>query len=67
MSNLIRENKMHQVNSVIQTNSKRGMRMMDESLYLLVESGKVNAKDALDRAHDKNSFAERVKLVGGAV
>lgn len=66
MSNLIRENKMHQVNSVIQTNSRRGMRMMDESLYQLVESGKVSAKDALDRAHDKTSFAERVKLVQGA-
>lgn len=67
MSNLIRENKMHQVNSVIQTNSKRGMRMMDESLFQLVESGKVTPKDALDRAHDKNSFAERVKLVPGGV
>lgn len=65
MSNLIRENKMHQVNSVIQTNSKRGMRMMDDSLYHLVESGRVSAKDALDRAHDKNSFVERVKLVQG--
>ncbi len=66
MANLIRENKMHQVNSVIQTNSRRGMRMMDDSLFELVESGKVAAKEALDRAHDKNSFAERVKLVQGA-
>lgn len=66
VANLIRENKMHQVNSVIQTNSRKGMRMMDESLFQLVESGKVSAKDALDRAHDKNTFAGRVKLVEGA-
>ncbi len=67
MANLIRENKMHQVNSVIQTNSRKGMVMMDESLYNLVDRGLVEAKEALDRAHDKTSFAERVKLVPGAV
>ena len=66
MANLIRENKMHQVNSVIQTNSRKGMKMMDESLFQLVSEGKVEAKEAHDRAHDKASFAERVKTVEGA-
>ncbi len=66
MANLIRENKMHQVNSVIQTNSRKGMRMMDESLYELVQAGKVDAREALDRAHDKTSFSDRVRLVEGA-
>lgn len=67
VANLIRENKMHQVNSVIQTNSRKGMMMMDESLFQLVESGAVSGKEALDRAHDKNTFAERIKLVEGAM
>lgn len=67
VANLIRENKMHQVNSVIQTNSRKGMKMMDESLFQLVESGKVSGKDALDRAHDKGAFANRVKMVEGGV
>lgn len=66
VANLIRENKMHQVNSVIQTGSRKGMRMMDESLFQLVEAGKVSGKDALDRAHDKSTFAGRVKMVEGA-
>ena len=39
VSNLIRENKMHQVGSIMQTGSKRGMRMMDDSLLQLVRSG----------------------------
>ncbi len=65
LSNLIRENKMHQVNSVIQTSSKKGMRMMDESLLQLVKDGLVEPQEAIDRAHDKNSFIERVKMAGG--
>ena len=65
VANLIRENKMHQVNSVIQTNSRKGMKMMDESLFELVESGKVSGSDALGKANDKASFAQRVKLIEG--
>ena len=66
MANLIRENKMHQVNSVIQTSSKKGMRMMDESLLELVQKGIVDPQEAIDRAHDKNNFIERVKMAGGS-
>lgn len=60
IANLIRENKMHQVNSIMQTASKRGMRIMDDSLMNLVKEGLVDAREAVDRAHDKNSFIERV-------
>lgn len=67
MANLIRENKMHQVNSIIQTSSKKGMRMMDDSLLELVQKGLVEPQDAIDRAHDKNQFIERVKMAGGTV
>lgn len=66
MANLIRENKMHQVNSVIQTSTKKGMRMMDDSLLDLVQKGTVDPQEAIDRAHDKNNFIERVKMVGGS-
>ncbi|MBI3930113.1 MAG: PilT/PilU family type 4a pilus ATPase [Armatimonadetes bacterium] len=67
LANLIRENKMHQVNSVIQTASKKGMMMMDNSLLELVRGGIVDPGEAIDRAHDKNSFVERVYAVGGNV
>ena len=60
IANLIRENKMHQVNSIMQTGSKRGMRIMDDSLMALVKAGIVDPREAIDRAHDKNSFIERV-------
>jgi twitching motility protein PilT len=64
IANLIRENKMHQVNSIMQTASKRGMRIMDDSLMNLVKQGLVDPREAVDRAHDKNSFIERVNIPG---
>ncbi len=65
LSNLIRENKMHQVNSVIQTSLNKGMMMMDTSLMNLVKKGLVDPGEAIDRAHDKNSFVEKVYAAGG--
>lgn len=67
IGNLIRENKMHQVNSVMQTASKKGMRLMDDSLLDLVKSGAVDPREAVDRAHDKNSFIERAHISGGSL
>ena len=65
IGNLIRENKMHQVNSVMQTAAKKGMRLMDDSLLALVKQGVVDPREAVDRAHDKNSFIERAHISGG--
>lgn len=66
IANLIRENKMHQVASVMQTASKKGMRLMDDSLLALVKGGAVDPREAVDRAHDKNTFIERAHVGGGA-
>jgi twitching motility protein PilT len=65
IGNLIRENKMHQVNSIMQTASKKGMRLMDDSLLALVKAGLVEPREAVDRAHDKNTFIERSHMGGG--
>ena len=62
IANLIRENKMHQVGSVMQTGSKKGMRLMDDSLLAHVKSGIVDPREAMDRAHDKASFIERANI-----
>lgn len=67
IGNLIRENKMHQVNSVMQTASKKGMKLMDDSLLALVKAGAVEPREAVDRAHDKTSFIERAHISGGAL
>ncbi|MEW6278150.1 MAG: PilT/PilU family type 4a pilus ATPase, partial [Candidatus Eremiobacterota bacterium] len=67
-SNLIRENKMHQVASIMQTGSRKGMRSMDHSLLELVQTRTVKVQDAIDRAHDRSSFMQMVAdFAGGTV
>ena len=44
--NLIRENKIPQVNSMIQTGSKSGMILMKDSIMRLVEEGIINSEEA---------------------
>ncbi len=45
--NLVREGKVYQLNNVIQTNAKNGMRMMDDSLCDLYKRGLITREDAL--------------------
>ncbi|HJS14855.1 type IV pilus twitching motility protein PilT [Rheinheimera sp.] len=54
--NLIREDKIAQMYSVIQTGASHGMQTMDQCLINLVSRGVINQKDALSKAQDKNSF-----------
>ncbi|MDF3126118.1 MULTISPECIES: type IV pilus twitching motility protein PilT [Rheinheimera] len=54
--NLIREDKIAQMYSVIQTGAAHGMQTMDQCLINLVSRGVINQKDALAKAQDKNSF-----------
>ena len=46
VQNLIREAKIHQIPSVMQTSVKDGMITMDKSMEALVQSGKINPGDA---------------------
>ena len=61
ISTLIRDAKLHQINSSIQTGTKQGMRLMDQSLLELVESHQIDPHDALDRSIDKNTFANTIR------
>lgn len=61
ISTLIREAKLHQVNSAIQTGAKQGMRLMDNSLLELVESHQIDPHEALDRAIDKTTFVNAIR------
>ncbi len=47
VENLIRENKTHQIDSVIETNLKEGMISLDRSLSDLVRKGLISVNDAL--------------------
>jgi twitching motility protein PilT len=54
--NLIREDKIAQMYSVIQTGAAHGMQTMDQCLLNLVNRGVITKQDAITKAQDKNSF-----------
>lgn len=54
--NLIRENKVPQMVSVIQTSKREGMQTMDSALQDLVKSRKIAHQAALERASNKQLF-----------
>jgi len=54
--NLIREDKIAQMYSVIQTGASHGMQTMDQCLLNLVNRGIITKQDAMAKAQDKNAF-----------
>jgi len=59
--NLIRENKVPQMVSVMQTASREGMQTLDSNLQQLVKSRRITQQSALEKANNKKLFG------GGAV
>ena len=57
----IREGKTFQIPSLIQAGQRYGMQGMDAGLVKLVLAKTVSFEDALEKAQDKESFAETVK------
>lgn len=53
IANLIREGKIFQIPSIMQTSRNQGMRLMNDSLLELVKSGQVEADEALSKSTDK--------------
>ena len=62
--NLIREEKTHQIDSVIAAGGPLGMRTMDQSLFALVESGRVARETALQYAIHQEALARRLDAAG---
>ncbi len=56
MANLIRDEKTYQIPSMMQTKKKEGMILMDESLMMLMQDGKITAKDAMANANKPDRF-----------
>jgi twitching motility protein PilT len=56
--NLIREGKVHQIPSTIQTSKKDGMQSLDQSLKDLVMEDKISQEEAMKKAIDKKAFME---------
>lgn len=64
ISNLIREGKTIQIPSIMQTNKRLGMIMLNDALMDLINAGEVDPLEAYTKAVDKPSLAERLKQKG---
>lgn len=64
LPNMIREGKPHLMDNLIRTGRRQGMVAMDDSLMTLVQSGMVDADQALERALDKARFREALASRG---
>jgi twitching motility protein PilT len=56
LPNLIREGNTPMLNSLIQSGRKEGMQSMDDSLFALVQAGRVDPREAYRKAADKARF-----------
>jgi twitching motility protein PilT len=56
VANLIREGKIFQIPSIIQTSRNLGMRLMNDSLLEHVKAGLVDADEALSKTNDKSTL-----------
>jgi twitching motility protein PilT len=56
--NLIRENKIFQINSVIETGRKFGMQSIDDAIMKLLTSGMIDPEQAYNKAATKSKFRE---------
>jgi twitching motility protein PilT len=61
--NLIREAKIHQIPSMIQTGKKYGMILLDDSIMDLFKRGVISAEDAYAKSNDKARFRPLLKGV----
>ena len=67
--NLIRENKTHQIPSMIQTSAQQGMMAMDQSLRDLYLKGFVTLEEAMMRAGNVEELKKMIntpQTIGGA-
>jgi len=63
--NLIRENKIHQLPSVIQTSQGVGMRLMEASLLELVDKNIISKDTAIEKTGNPNLFGDAKQAVNG--
>jgi twitching motility protein PilT len=58
LASMIRDGKISQISSLIQTGTSSGMQTMDQHLLQLVKDGKITMEAAYEKAMDKNLFAK---------
>ncbi len=65
ISNLIRENKPHQILNVIQTNNDKGMITLDQNLERMVRNNQITTEDALSKCQNESLFLKSITDLGG--
>ena len=64
LANLIREARTFQIPSLIQTARGEGMQLLNDGLFDLVQSGQVDAAEALRHATDRAGLLEQLRRAG---
>ena len=61
ISNLVRENKIHQIPSMIQTGKKDGMQLLDQHILEYMMSDQIDPEEAYMKANNKTAFRQYLK------
>ena len=61
ISNLIRENKIHQIPSIIQTGKRDGMQLLDQHILEYMMSSQIDATEAYMKSNNKTAFRQYLK------
>lgn len=61
---LVRDNKSHQIMSIIQTGAQIGMRTMNQSLFELYRNGTISFEDAMAHTSDEADFQRLMERAG---
>jgi twitching motility protein PilT len=64
ISNMIREGKVFQIASAMQTGRRQGMALLDEALLALAEKKIVDPEEAYRKSNQKDDFANRGRAAG---
>ena len=61
---LVRDNKSHQIMSILQTSAQFGMKTMNQSLFELYRAGTVSLEDAIAHTSDESDFQRLMERAG---
>ena len=62
ISNLIRENKIYQIQNIIQTSSKQNMFSMDQDISRLYKQGLISKETLINRCNDLQYIEKIIKI-----
>jgi twitching motility protein PilT len=67
VGHLVRDNRIHQIDSEIQTGARHGMQLLDDNLLQLFVDRKITYQDMMEKARDEAVLQQRVKEMGRTV